>query len=482
MIIPLLSAALFLLDGALFTRRGAWQFASGGIKIAQVLSHQVESADHPAKPDYLAKSGTAARSQANPHSVDVLERVGLYRRRRGLTPLRFEELEAVATDLSAFGCDPVSYVCDLFDKHQVVFVGHHIPTLRTGLFLQELVRALPSKGVHHVAMEYLCSDDQQLLDATTGTAITAGTAGGGAFAEELTQQAMLRWGLRHGFAFREYLDVLRAVWEMNRSAEPGEPGEPGELSDPASASRPAQPNNQMRVLALDYHLDFGAVTDTADLRSSGPWAHLRHRGTAARHMFETLQSEVVEKGHKALVLCRTAHALTRHRRRPHRRWDAFDAEINADLVVGAANHLYAAIADRAATVLIHQSLPADGILCEYALPADGMLDAIFAMIDAPATPLGFDTDVGAISTLRTRSGLDAGPLSDLAQGWVYLEAEQQRVAPTPLYGAVSDSLLKRARRFALDGELRKPEASSADFDKAFADTAISAELSWTQIL
>ncbi len=432
----------------------------------------MESAEHLSNSSQAKHAAVPGRSgnTKSEHTVDVLERVGLYRQRRGLESLRVEELEAVAADLAIYGRDPVSYVCNLFKKHQVVFLGHHIPTLCTGLFLQELVRALPSHGVHHVGMEYLCRDDQQLLDAAIGVNAVKGgaliTAGGDSFAEGLAREAMLRWGLRHDFAFKEYLDVLKAAWELNSPASP----------DGSASSK------NMRVLGLDYDLDFDSVTETAELRTDAPWIHLRHRGTAARHMCDVLLSEVLDQGHKALVLCRTPHALTRLRRRRHRRWDAFDTEVEAGRVVGAANHVYAAVADRAVTVLIHQPLPADGVLCDYALPADGVLDAVFAMIGAPPLPLGFDTDVGDIGKLRSLTALDDGPLVDLAQGWLYLEPEQQRVAPTPLYGAVPDYVLARARRLALDGKLRRTDVTPADFDDAFRTAAIAAELSWTQIL
>lgn len=425
--------------------------------------------------EYLSDSGQAQLQAPTDHTIDVLERVGLYRQRRGLGPLRFGDLETVAADLKANGRDPVRYVCELFNKHQVVFIGHQIPSRRTGLFLAELVRALPDWGVHHVAMEYLCRDDQRLLDAVTGAGATSVTAGGEAFAETLACEAMLRWGLRHGFAFREYLDLLATVWELNCGAS-GVSGMPG-TSGMSSVS-----GTRMRVLGLDYDLNFDAVTDTADLRSWFPWKHLRHRGTAARHMCDVLLSEVFDKGHKALVLCRTPHAMTRKHRRPHRIWDAFDTEIDSGQVVGAANHVYAAVADRAATVLIHEPMPADGVLCDYALAADGVLDAVFAMVEGPCAPLGFDTGIGSVGELRCQSALDDGSFASLAQGWVYLEVDQHRTAPAPLRGVISEATLARTRRLALDGYLRRPDANSADFDAAFGAAAAAAELSWTQVL
>ncbi|HCB37130.1 MAG TPA: hypothetical protein DEP66_02690 [Acidimicrobiaceae bacterium] len=450
--------------------------------------------------EHRSDGGRAGAPATPAQPIDALERVALYRRRRGLAQLRADELEAVADAVATAGRDPVEYVCRLFDRHQVVFLGHHTPTRQTGLFLQRLVRELPAVGVNDVALEYFCRDDQHLLDATVGAGAGAGSpsdAGAGAgnpallgFDETPAREAMLRWGLRHGFAFREYLDIVRAAWAVNRDAAVAAAAAAASASAASSSSSvPAVPAvlpgpapAAMRLLALDYDLDFDAVTDTADLRSRHPWHHLRHRGTAARHMCDVLQAEILDTGRKALVLTRTAHALTRFRRRPHRLWDAFDTEFDGGRVVGAGNHVYAAVADRAATVLLHQPLPADGTLCDYALAADGVVDAVFAMVDGPPAPLGFDVDVGPAAGLRCSGSLDGGTLGDLARGWVYLESDQQTEGPTPLRGAVPEGAVVRASRFALDGALRRPDVTAADFDAVFSAAASVAELSWTQVL
>ena len=362
-------------------------------------------------------------------------------------------VDELAEWLRTHGTDPLTYVCDLFERHQVVFVGHHTPTRRAGLFLQDLIAAAYRSGVGIVAIEYACVDDQARLDA-----VVTGTT----FDEQLAREALLRWGIRHNFAYREYLDVLSAVWEVNRRFVGG--GVP------------------MRVLGLDYDLDLDAVTDTADLRTSYAWPHLRSRGPVSAHMCEVLLAEVIEPGHRALVLTRTAHALTRARRLPHRVWDAIDAEVVGGYVVGAANRLYEVVADRAVTVLIHEPLPADGELCDYALVADGVLDATFAMNDDLAVPLAFDVDRGPPARLGCTTSLDREPLGSLATGWIYLERDYERRAPTPLPEPVPAVHVEHARRYALDAVLRDRQSTAGDFAAAVSESASAAELAWTQVL
>ncbi len=384
----------------------------------------------------------------------LLERVALYRHRRGLPPIQPVLADELADWLNKHGSDPLTYVGDLFKRHQVVFVGHHTPTRRAGLFLQDLVAAAYRAGVAVVALEYACIDDQARLDAVVL---------GATFDERLAQEALLRWGIRHSFVYREYLDVLRAVWEVNRRV----------------AKKGFTP---MRLLGLDYDLDLDAVTDTADLRISQAWPHLRHRGPLSQHMYEVLLREVVEPGHRALVLTRTAHALTRVRRRPHRVWDAFDADIVEGRVVGAANRMYEAIADRAVTVLLHEALPADGELCDYALAADGVLDTVFALNDDLAVPMAFDVDRGPPARLGCTTSLDREPLGALATGWIYLERDYERRAPSPLAEPVPAVHMAHARRYALDPALRDLSSTASDFEAAVNATAAAAELAWTQVL
>ena len=383
----------------------------------------------------------------------MLETIEHFRERHRLTSIDPEHLDLVIDEISLTGLEPVNYVSNLFSSHEIVFVGHNLPSRKTGLFLQQLIPAVNKAGVYLLGIEWACMDDQSLLDELVNA---------DQFDEGIARSALFRWGLRYHFAFVEYLDILRAVWAVNRTQ--------------ASGSAP------FRIVALDYDIDIEAVTDNADLLSPYAWEHLRPRGPASKHMADVLLTEFVRHGHKALVLTKTGNALTRMRRRPHPTMDQIDTQIVDGKVVGCGNYVYSAIADRAATVLLHQPLTADGEHGLFTLPADGYLDAAFAHTNNPHFPVAFDVSSGSIGRLPCATSIDNGDISQLCNGWIFLERPKDVRGPTPLRGLVDETNIAEARKWSLDPMLRQPNSTIRDFDLAIQNAAAAAELSWTQIV
>lgn len=383
----------------------------------------------------------------------MLETIEHFRERHRLTSIDPEHLDLVIDEISSTGLEPVNYISNLFSSHEIVFVGHNLPSRKTGLFLQQLIPAVNKAGVYLLGIEWACMDDQSLLDELVNA---------DQFDEGIARSALFRWGLRYHFAFVEYLDILRAVWAVNRTQ--------------ASGSAP------FRIVALDYDIDIEAVTDNADLLSPYAWEHLRPRGPASKHMADVLLTEFVRHGHKALVLTKTGNALTRMRRRPHPTMDQIDTQIVDGKVVGCGNYVYSAIADRAATVLLHQPLTADGEHGLFTLPADGYLDAAFARTNNPHFPVAFDVSSGSIGRLPCATSIDNGDISQLCNGWIFLERPKDVRGPTPLRGLVDETNIAEARKWSLDPMLRQPNSTIRDFDIAIQNAAAAAELSWTQIV
>lgn len=383
----------------------------------------------------------------------MLETIEHFRERHRLSSIDPEHLDLVIDEISLTGLEPVNYVSNLFSSHEIVFVGHNLPSRKTGLFLQQLIPAVNKAGVYLLGIEWACMDDQSLLDELVNA---------DQFDEGIARSALFRWGLRYHFAFVEYLDILRAVWAVNRTQ--------------ASGSAP------FRIVALDYDIDIEAVTDNADLLSPYAWEHLRPRGPASKHMADVLLTEFVRHGHKALVLTKTGNALTRMRRRPHPTMDQIDTQIVDGKVVGCGNYVYSAIADRAATVLLHQPLTADGEHGLFTLPADGYLDAAFAHTNNRHFPVAFDVSSGSIGRLPCATSIDNGDISQLCNGWIFLERPKDVRGPTPLRGLVDETNIAEARKWSLDPMLRQPNSTIRDFDIAIQNAAAAAELSWTQIV
>ena len=383
----------------------------------------------------------------------MLEKVKGFRARRLLTPLDQQYLDLLSEEIASTGSEPVQYVGELFSRHQIIFVGQGTPSRKTGLFFQELVPKLLDAGVKNIGIEWACVEDQSLLDALVRADF---------FDEDLARTALFRWGVRHHFAYIEYLDLFRAVWAINQNR----------LND----------GQIFRLVALDYDIEVTAVTSEADLTSPYAWEHLRPKGSSGRHMAEIILREFVDAGEKALIITRIAHAVSRLRRVPHHLEDSIDSEMLNDRVVGAANHVYSVIADRAATILIHQPLPADGAYGDYTLPGDGYLDAVFAASNRPEFPIAFNVNFGSISKIPCSTSLDGGDLAAVAHGWIFLEAPSQHVAPTPLPNRINESNIAEARLYSLEPRLRQASSTENDFTAALFSAVAETELGWTQIV
>ena len=125
----------------------------------------------------------------------MLETVEHFRQRRHLSSVDPSKLDLIIDEISIAGREPIEYVAALFDRHEIVFVGHDVPSRRTGLFMQELIPSVRAAGVQLLGIEWACVDDQSLLDELVNAP---------QFDEGIARSALFRWGLRHHFAYVEY--------------------------------------------------------------------------------------------------------------------------------------------------------------------------------------------------------------------------------------------------------------------------------------
>ena len=121
----------------------------------------------------------------------MLETVEHFRQRRHLSSVDPNKLDLIIDEISISGREPIDYVASLFDRHEIVFVGHDLPSRRTGLFMQELIPSVSAAGVQLLGIEWACVDDQSLLDELVHAP---------QFDEGIARSALFRWGLRHHFA------------------------------------------------------------------------------------------------------------------------------------------------------------------------------------------------------------------------------------------------------------------------------------------
>ena len=268
------------------------------------------------------------------------------------------------------GVKPADYVIGCFEKRDVVFLGEYGRILHDVMLVQEVLPRLPAAGVARLGVELVGTRDQDEVDR-----LVAAETWDEALARRLVQQYDPAWG------YREYLDVLRAAWSVNRGA-----GAP-----------------VLRVVALG-----GPPHEAmAALRSAGA--------------LDSLQ--------KTLVYANIETAFTR---------------FHSSRASGLGNLVFDEIRERAWTVLLHAPWPSVfGPEAPSVYPADGHIDASLIGLSDENRRVGFDVAGSAFAELPGSTSLwslmrKGVTLGDLADGYVFQTALHSYQGVTPIAGWYDD--------------------------------------------
>jgi heme-binding uptake protein ChaN (Tiki superfamily) len=292
------------------------------------------------------------------------------------------------------------YVVGLFNNHDVVFLGEEHFTRPRVLFLQRLIPALYKAGIRTLAYEMASSEDQELVDRLVN---------GATYDEALASEILARWDFY--FGYKEYADVFRAAWDLNKSLPAGAP--------------------RFRILAIDVRPDFRRLPPGMDMKT------YEARGLVVGgdrdlvrnvRMADVLREHVVRKGGKALVYNGAGHSQTRYRR-PNR-----DGAGPRRMSVGYMIH--SQIGDRAWSVMI---------LGRDSLGRDAVADIVKAAMPAGADSVGFDAKASPIGAMTTKAGPDMVKVEDFFDGYVFIDATKPWGAVTPDVRYVTPERVKKAR-------------------------------------
>jgi hypothetical protein len=207
-------------------------------------------------------------------------------------------LEASAIEAASFprftnwldknGEYPVDYIVDKCREHSLVIVGeHHYIKSYCELFKQALPGAYEKAGVRVVALEVCNAEDNEKI-----ARLIEGKTYDTDLAYEIARSE--NWGL---WGYKEYWDILEAVWNLNRSLPPGA--------------------DHMRVVgidkAADYQLDSlwraNKLNDPALIEKAKNQPDIYKRD---EWLMENIEKETFIKGSKGIVLIGFNHSFTHY--------------------------------------------------------------------------------------------------------------------------------------------------------------------------
>lgn len=304
---------------------------------------------------------------------------------------------------------PEDYVIAKFTDHDVVFLGERHWVRHDVELVQNLIPRLHDAGVYDLGLEFTCYEDQALADSL----LTAER-----YDEDLVRRMFFKaytaWG------YREYMDIYRKAWELNRSLPPEAP--------------------KFRIVNLSYPPDWSHLREEM---TPALWRKVWHKGANDDHMAEVVQSEILERGKKALVYCGMHHAFTRYRQ-PETNLDNTKALRFMDDRLG--NRIHERLPEGTFTIILHKPwLTRDN---KQARPAGGVLDEVMGTFDVKR--IGFDvrgTPFGEVRDEETyySVGYPDFTLESICDGYIYQMPFEEYDGVTVYAGFITEENLKEAR-------------------------------------
>jgi len=305
---------------------------------------------------------------------------------------------------------PEEYVVSKFKKHDIVFLGEYHRIKHDAELVQNLIPLLYKAGVRHLGIEFACAAHQQDIDH-----LLEGKDYDRTLADSIFWRFWPFWG------FQEYIDILKAAWQFNRSLPEG-----------------SQP---FRVLGLNARMDWSHVWTPEDLQNQEIRAKAFPDGSSDEFMARIIQREILAKSHKALIYSGINHAYTRFQQPVI---DEKTGELQSRVSTRMGNRIYKLIGDRCFLIFLHSPWPSlKGYEEEEVYPANGIIDAFFAKVPVEKQRVGFDIKGSPFGMLPDTMSLWSKSDKDFriemyCDGWIYQKCLSQYEGCTVVKGWINE--------------------------------------------
>ena len=287
---------------------------------------------------------------------------------------------ALAADFDRCAQDPCRFIANEFDAHDIVFLGENHRIRHDLLFVHQLIPILYQKGVRNMGFEFALNKDSLLIrEVITNREV---------FDQEKANQII--FNLSPFWGFKEYIDVFRAAWEVNRKLPEG-----------------AEP---FMIYGIMHNFDFSKMKSKSDENNDSVMLKVRN-GVADgdKFMAECIINDFVRKGKKALIYCGIHHAFTGYKGHGQR-----TGVIVKDL-----------IGDKAMTIALHYPWwNKKGFGYGAVYPVNGYIDAFIRKHRSKDFAFGISVENTSFGDLKDTTSSycsqEALKLSSFCDGYVYL--------------------------------------------------------------
>jgi len=322
--------------------------------------------------------------------------------------------------LDQHAVSPVEYVSAKFKDHDIVILGEIHEQKETCELICNLVGPLYHQaGVRYFAMEILKYKNTALINQLVS---------GKSYDEQLALRLFrdCAWPI---WGFKEYMDILKAIWEVNRKLPPGA--------------------ERLKVVALDSDWDMYDLLCGPLWKKADDFFKMISRD---KHMAKVVSREILDKGLKALVQIGYNHFFT-HYRQPL----VLKGKLMGETPQRFGYILHEKYGDRIFQICLHQRHFGPEFISGEAEGGSspvlaGLLERIIEM--GANTPVGFDVESSPFAPLRDRASYffafqNYVTFDDIARGYVFLKPLDEMSKVTWVEGFIDESNFEKARGIML---------------------------------
>jgi len=301
----------------------------------------------------------------------------------------------------------IDYIIKKFENHDLVIIGEHHYFKHIPILIQKIIPYLYANGVYNLGIEFGSADYQSKIDKL----ITSDH-----FNSDLARSII--FNAAPNFPYREYVDIYRAAWNLNRKLNKEEP--------------------KFRIVALPYSPNFRARQEKM---TPNAWEKVWFKGNPEEFIANTILHEFILKNKKALIYGGANHLVTRYKTPV---WTKEKGFIRFEKRAG--NIIFDKVKEKVIFISMH--LPWFSRYDNHPIyPAGGIIDTVFKSLtlkdrgfDILGTPFG-----KIIDTENDRSlGYKNFSLEDFCDGYIYQLPFSEFVPVSLDYGFVSKSNIKNA--------------------------------------
>lgn len=281
---------------------------------------------------------------------------------------------------------PEDYIISKFLQYDYIFIGEAHLIKHDVELIHALIPRLFQAGVYNLAIEYGCTEYQDKADALT----TADN-----YDEDLARWLLFKWGSY--WPYKEYLDIYRVAWELNRSLPPDA--------------------LKFRIIHLDYRPKWDLTKKGA--MTARRYKRIFHKGDRDKFMAKIIHRELIKKNKKALIYAGAHHAFTRFHM-PN--YDFKRKKLFGHHKDRMGNVIYQKVPHKVFNICLHYPWPTQKSLNEFDYPVDGAIDQVMAEFDNQR--IGFDVKDSPFGLLQDNNiyyslGYDDFTLGLFCDGYIY---------------------------------------------------------------